>query len=114
MVGKTREERRAGVTAAVARFRQMLENAPAHMPRVMPMTAAIAPSFAERYSEAAIIFDNLHGMHDVVSDILANNEKVSHRAKRTAILEAGRRYRDSSSFAMSIAEWKSMGEMMGI
>ncbi len=114
MIGTTREEKQAGVTAAVARFRQMLDRAPEHMPRVMPMTAAIAPTFAARYPEASIIFDNLHSMHDVVSDILANNEKVPRNRKRAAILEAASRYRDSTSFLMSLAEWKSMGEMMGI
>ncbi len=114
MVGTSREERQAGVTAAVARFRQMLENAPEHMPRIMPMTAAIAPTFAARYPEASIIFDNLHAMHDVVSDILANNEMVPRERKRAAILEAASRYRDATSFPMSIAEWKSMGDMMGI
>jgi hypothetical protein len=114
MIGKTREERQAGVTAAVARFRQMLDSAPEHMPRVMPMTSAIAPTFAARYPEASIIFDNLHAMHDVVSDILTNNEKVPHDRKRAAILEAASRYRDPTSFTMSIAEWTSMGEMMGI
>ena len=114
MVGRTREERQAGVTAAVARFRQMLENAPEHMPRIMPMTAAIAPTFAARYPEASIIFDNLHAMHDVVSDILTNNEEVPRGRKRAAILEAASRYRDSTSFNMSIAQWKGMGEMMGV
>jgi hypothetical protein len=114
MTGKTREERQAGVTAAVARFRQMLDSAPEHMPRIMPMTSAIAPTFAARYPEASIIFDNLHAMHDVVSDILTNNEKVPREQKRAAILEAASRYRDATSFPMSIAEWKSMGGMMGI
>ena len=114
MIGKSREQRQAGVTAAVARFKQMLDNAPEHMPRIMPMTAAIAPTFAARYPEASIIFDNLHAMHDVVSDILANNEKVPRDRKRAAILEAASRYRDATSFPMSMAEWKSMGEMMGI
>ncbi|MEO8335048.1 MAG: hypothetical protein ABI664_08750 [bacterium] len=114
MTGRSREERQAGVTAAVARFRQMLDSAPEHMPRIMPMTAAIAPTFAARYPEASIIFDNLHAMHDVVSDILANNAQVPRNRKRAAILEAASRYRDSTSFPMSIAEWKSMGEMMGI
>ena len=113
MIGTSQEERQAGVAAAVTRFRQMLENAPEHMPRVMPMTAAIAPTFAKRYQEAAIIFDNLHAMHDVVSDILAN-DKVPRDQKRSAILEAAGRYRDASSFVMPVAEWASMGEMMGV
>jgi hypothetical protein len=103
LVGRTQAERQAGVAAAVTRFRQMLENAPEHMPRVMPMTAAIAPNFAKRYQEAAIIFDNLHAMHDVISDILTS-ERVPRADKRNAILEAARRYRDASSFIMPVAE----------
>jgi len=113
MVGKTLEERQAGVTAAVARFRQMLENAPEHMPRMMPMTAAVAPTFAKRYPEAAIIFDNLHSMHDVVSDILTN-PKVPQNRKRTEILRAGSLYRDRTSYVITPAEWMEMAQMMGI
>ena len=113
VAGVSLEERQAGVGAAVARFRQMLENAPEHLPRMMPMTAAIAPMFAAKYSEAAIIFDNLHSMHDVVSDILANSI-VPHNQKRSEILKAASRYRDKTSFAMTETEWKDMSQMMGI
>ncbi|MFL5537532.1 MAG: hypothetical protein ACJ8J0_00985 [Longimicrobiaceae bacterium] len=112
MTGRTQEERQAGVTAAVTRFRQMLVNAPEHMPRVMPMTAAIAPAFAARYPEAAIIFDNLHAMHDVISDILAS-PRVPRAKKREEILTAARRYRDDTSFVMSVDEWRAMAQMMG-
>ena len=114
MVGRNQEQRQAGVLAAVSRFKQMLENAPEHMPRVMPMTSAISPTFAARYQEASIIFDNLHSMHDVVSDILTNNAVVSRSQKRTAILAAASRYRDATSFLMPLDEWKSMGTMMGV
>jgi hypothetical protein len=72
VVARSAEERQAGVTAAVARFHQMLADAPRTTPYQMPMTPTIAPRFAERYPEAAIVFDNLHSMHDVISDILAN------------------------------------------
>jgi hypothetical protein len=113
MTGPSPEARQAGVTATVARFRQMLENAPEHMPRVMPMTAAIAPTFAARYPEAAIIFDNLHGMHDVISDILAS-PRVPREKKREEILRAAARYRDDTSFLMTVQEWRDMGTMMGI
>lgn len=113
MVGKNLDERQAGVGAAVARFRQMLEGAPENMPRIMPMTAAVAPTFAARYQEAAIIFDNLHSMHDVVSDILAS-DKVPHNKKRDAILTAAARYRDATSYAMTPKEWMDMAQMMGI
>jgi hypothetical protein len=113
MLGRTAEERQTGVTATVARFRQMLENAPENMPRLMPMTAAVAPTFAARYPEAAIIFDNLHGMHDVISDILASPE-VPRERKREEILRAAERYRDDTSFVMTEAEWREMSLMMGV
>ena len=113
MTGRTPEERQSGVIATVARFRQMLENAPENMPRVMPMTPAVAPVFAARYPEAAIIFDNLHGMHDVISDILASPE-VPRARKREEILRAAERYRDATSFVMTEAEWREMAAMMGV
>lgn len=79
----------------------------------MPMTAAIAPTFAARYPEAAIIFDNLHSMHDVVSDILANSS-VPRDRKRTEILLAARRFRDDTSYVMPVAAWRTMSAEMGV
>jgi hypothetical protein len=101
------------IDAAVARFWQMLEDAPDHMPRVMPMTAAVAPAFATRYPEVAIIFDNLHSLHDVISDILAAPD-VPRARKRDEILRAAARYRDATSFVMMQDEWLEMSHMMGV
>ena len=111
--GESVSARRAGVQATTRRFFQMIENAPQHMPRVMPMTPAVAPAFTARYPEIAIIFDNLHGMHDVISDILAS-PKVARGEKRRVILGVGARYRDSTSYIMSRQEWIDMAGMMGI
>ncbi len=113
MVGESLDERQTGVTATVARFRQMIERAPLHMPRLMPMTGAVAPTFAARYPEAAIIFDNLHSMHDVVSDILAS-EAVPRERKRAEILIAAERFRDLSSFVTTEEGWKEMVARMGL
>ena len=113
VVGRTVEERQAGVAATVARFRQMLPGAPEGFPVVMPMTAAIAPTFAARWPELAIIFDNLHSMHDVISDILANAD-VPRGEKRTLILKAAREYRDDTTEVMSVEGWRRMTEMMGV
>jgi hypothetical protein len=113
LTGKTQADRQTGIVAAVTRFRQMLESAPDGMPRIMPMTAAVSPAFARRYPEAAIIFDNLHSMHDVVSDILAS-PKVPQNRKREEILKAASRYRDRTSFAMTPAAWLEMAQMMGV
>jgi hypothetical protein len=79
----------------------------------MPMTAAVAPRFAARYPEAAIVFDNLHSMHDVISDILAN-PAVPRGRKRAEILLAARRYRDDTTSVVSEPEWRRMAAMMGI
>ncbi len=113
LTGRTRAERQAGVSAAVARFRQMLVDAPRTMPYQMPMTFAIAPTFASRYPELAIIFDNLHSMHDVISDILAS-EKVPRARKRSEILLAARRYRDDTTEVMTVEGWRKMSAMMGV
>ncbi|HXG71216.1 MAG TPA: hypothetical protein VNJ04_11490, partial [Gemmatimonadaceae bacterium] len=113
IAGKNKDERQTGVLATVARFRQMIENPPSNMPRMMPMSPAVAPLFTARYPEAAIIFDNLHSMHDVVSDILSN-PSVPRDRKRTEIMRAASRYRDNTSFTMTRDEWKGMSHAMGI
>lgn len=113
MVGATATERQAGVAATIARFRQMTVDGPNNYPVVMPMTSAIAPEFAKRYPTIAIVFDNLHSMHDVVSDILANPEVPMDR-KRAEILKAASTYRDDTTEVMTVVGWRKMTAMMGI
>ena len=113
IVGKNLSERQAGVRATAARFWQMLQDPPRTFPYQMPMTAAIAPEFTKRYTEAAIIFDNLHSMHDVISDILAN-DSVPRQRKRAEILVAAKRFRDDTSFVMTRDAWKTMAGHMGV
>lgn len=113
MAGNNADERQALAQATVARFWQMLEDAPRSMPYLMPMTAAIAPSFSARYPEMAIIFDNLHMMHDVVSDILTS-ETVPRNRKRAEILRAIELFRDDTSFVIGRDEWRMMGTAMGL
>jgi ketosteroid isomerase-like protein len=113
LTGRTQAERQAGVAAAVARFRQMMTDPPRTFPYQMPMTLPVAPTFAARYPELAIIFDNLHSMHDVISDILAS-EKVPASRKRAEILLAAERYRDDTTEVMTVDGWRKMSVMMGI
>lgn len=113
LVNQDVASRTAGVNATVGRFWQMLEDAPRTMPYLMPMTAGVAPTFAERYPEASIIFDNLHMMHDVISDILASPD-VPRQRKREEILRAVELFRDDTSYAISVDEWRMMGDMMGV
>ena len=112
MAGDTKVERQQYVSGVVDQFRQMTI-APATLPTVMPMSAAIAPAFTQRYGEAAIIFDNLHSLHDVVSDILAN-PKIPRAQKRRTILRAAAQYRDDKTLVTTVAEWKDMSHSMGV
>lgn len=106
--GNTSVARHANVDTAIARFWRLLDDAPTHMPTVMPMTAGVAPAFASRYPEAGIIFDNLHAFHDVVADVLAS-PSVPRSRKRAVILAAAALYRDRTSSVTSVADWRAMG-----
>ncbi|HEY2065627.1 MAG TPA: hypothetical protein VGG84_06680 [Gemmatimonadaceae bacterium] len=106
-----RTARRAAVDAAVDRFFAMLDST-STVPAMMPMSAAIAPRFSAAYPEAAIIFDNLHALHDVVSDILAS-PSIAPADKRRVVATALSRYRDSTSYATTRAEWLEMSRGMG-
>jgi hypothetical protein len=106
-------ERRDNVNAVVARFWTLLDGGADSLPTVMPMSAAIAPRFSARYPEAAVVFDNLHSLHDVVSDILAD-PTIPARRKRDVILVAASRYRDETSSVTTMDEWRAMADAMGI
>lgn len=112
LAGENAAERKANVATVVNRFHAIVAGAPASLPSVMPMSAAIAPRFAADYPEASIIFDNLHSMHDVVSDIFAN-PKVPRAGKRAAILAAASKYRDATSNVTTVDEWLEMSVGMG-
>ncbi len=112
IAGRTVDERKAGVQAALARFWDMLREPPGSMPAVMPMTATVAPLFTARHPRAAAIFDNLHMMHDIISDILAA-DTVPRARKREVIVEALREFQSGERNVMTREEWLMMGEHMG-
>jgi hypothetical protein len=105
-------EKKAGVKATVARFWSMLDEPPSRMPNMMPMTSAIAPRFSERHPRAAAIFDNLHMMHDIISDILVA-DTIPPEKKREVIYAQLDELQDTTRNVMSWDEWRNMGEMMG-
>ena len=105
--------RTQGVADAVAHFRQFMAAPPASFPATMPMGPESAPEFSKRYQEAAIIFDNLHSMHDVISDILTN-PIVPREQKRAEILRAAAHFRDDTTEVMTVEAWRMMGSMAGM
>jgi hypothetical protein len=110
--GGTPAEKKAGVKATVARFWSMLENPPGRMPKLMPMTSAIAPRFSERHPRAAVIFDNLHMMHDIISDVLVA-DTIPPEKKREVIYAQLDKLQDATNNVMSWDEWRHMAELMG-
>ncbi len=111
IVGRTENQLQAGVDGVVDRFFAMIADAPSRMPSTMPMAPVAAPTFAGRYPEAAIVFDNLHALHDVVSDILVS-PLIPPDQKRAALLTAAAQYRDDTTAVTSIEEWRRMAAMM--
>ena len=73
----------------------------------MPMTPMVAPVFAARHPRAAAIFDNLHSLHDIISDILVS-DLVAPDDKRAAIEAALEEFRDGTRNVMSDEEWRGM------
>jgi hypothetical protein len=112
LTNTTALDRHAAVARDVARFHRMVGGAGRRAPTTMPMSARSAPEFTRLYPEAAIIFDNLHSLHDVVSDVLAS-KVVPPGAKRATVLAALARYRDATSFTTTRAEWLDMARAMG-
>ena len=110
--GQTKAERKAGVQATVARFWSMLDEAPSRMPQYMPMTPAIAPKFSAAHPRAAVIFDNLHMMHDIISDSLSA-DTIPHVRKGAMIEQQLDRLQDSTRDVMTLEEWRMMAEHMG-
>jgi hypothetical protein len=58
----------------------------------MPMTGELSPKFSVEYPEIANIFDNLHMMHDNISDILVTDLLPTWEGKRKEIYRVTHAY----------------------
>lgn len=106
----TAEAKRAGVRRVVDGFWAMVREG--RYPETMPMTIAIAPVFSARHPRAAAIFDNLHMMHDIISDILVH-PTWSDGEKRAEILRQVEEMQRPGTNLMGWDEWKRMGQAGG-
>jgi len=110
LAAKSPAEAKAGVGAAIARFWEMVHRE--DYPKVMPMTSAVAPGFSRRHPRAAIIFDNLHMMHDIISDVLAS-PMIPEGRKRKAIYQQLEEFRSPHTNVIPLEEWREMAAHMG-
>lgn len=76
--------RQQAMQPILATYHGYLEQPPVQW-TFMPLTAEYSPQFAARYPEIANIFDNLHMLHDTISDILASDLLPTWEAKRREI-----------------------------
>jgi hypothetical protein len=111
IAGRTQTQLDAGIDSVTKRFFAMIADAPSGMPREMPMAPVASPRFADRYPDAAVIFDNLHSLHDVVSDILVS-PTIPRDQKRRALLAAAAAYRDDTTAVTTLEEWRQMAHAM--
>jgi hypothetical protein len=72
------------VQPILARYHAHLQTPPVAW-TFMPLTAEYSPRFAMTYAAIANIFDNLHMLHDTISDILATYRIPTWDAKRQEI-----------------------------
>jgi hypothetical protein len=72
------------VQPILARYHGYLEKPPVQW-TFMPLTAEYGPIFVRTYPEIANIFDNLHMLHDTISDVLASDRLSTWDAKRQEI-----------------------------
>jgi len=91
------ESKKQAVRPILATYRQYLDQPPIQW-TFMPLTAELSPLFAARYPEIANIFDNLHMLHDNISDILSSEQLPSREEKRTEI------YRILNSYYLASAD----------
>lgn len=73
------------------RYREYLEQPPVEW-TFMPMTEELSPKFAADYPDIANIFNNLHMMHDNISDILTTDLLPTWEDKRNEIYRVTQAY----------------------
>jgi hypothetical protein len=78
------DEKKQAVRPILAAYRGYLDRPPVQW-TFMPLTAELSPVFAARHRKIANIFDNLHMLHDNISDILASEQLPTWNAKRAEI-----------------------------
>jgi hypothetical protein len=78
------EDKRTAIRPILATYHSYLQQPPVEW-AFMPLTANYSPRFAARHPEVARIFDNLHMLHDTISDILVSDLFPTWTAKREEI-----------------------------
>ena len=90
-------------------YRRYLDQPPVEW-TFMPLTSELSPQFAARYPEVAHIFDNLHMLHDNISDILTSERLPTWEAKRAEIYRVVNTYYLATADATNPMILQTIGE----
>jgi hypothetical protein len=86
-LGHAVAEQQTALKPVLAEYHGYLNNPPLHW-TFMPMFHEVAPTFSQRFPEAANIFDNLHMLHDNIDDVLSSSDLFpTLEAKRKQIYQ---------------------------
>ena len=88
---RTLDAKKKVVEPILRTYHGYLDNPPVEW-TFMPLTAELSPKFAGQYPEIANIFDNLHMMHDNISDILTSDLLPTWEQKRKEIYSVTQAY----------------------
>ncbi|MGZ3687636.1 MAG: hypothetical protein ACXVBW_05015, partial [Bdellovibrionota bacterium] len=92
-------DRDRAVAGTITGFRNLVSNLPDSADfDMMPETSKEAPIFAKLFPGLPPTFDNLHSLHDVLSDILVS-DKVSTEQVVPEAFRFGRMAQDPKAFA---------------
>jgi hypothetical protein len=84
-LGRGVVEQQTVLTPVLVEYHRYLNMPPLHW-SFMPMLQDVAPTFSQRFPDAANIFNNLHMLHDNIDDVLASPELfLTLEAKRERI-----------------------------
>ncbi len=111
LVYRTPQARQAGLAAVLARFWDMLDEAPLHFPTVMPMVPMIAQNFTVLSPAAAAILENEDLLREGIGDILVG-EPAERRSR--AILATAAGVQDGGWRQITKFQWRQMARMHGV
>lgn len=106
-------EQAAAIDTVMARYHAKLSygEAPEFFPSELPQTPPIAPGIVFTNPQAAMIWDNMKFMQEVMGDIMATADPIDVHA---ALDEAARQFIDAEWRLTTRDEWEIMGLRHGI
>lgn len=104
-------QRRAGVSAVVARFWSLLTRPPESFPTEMPLAPTVARTLVARHSDAAAILDNANMFRETIMDILV---RMPHAESNRALEVALDQFQDPESHTVSWYDWNRTAILSGV